>query len=69
MSKTRIDSDAERLKTLELKLAECLGEAGNLGLPMAATLIGAALEETGSRLEQELGVSQPSIDMKVRFDN
>jgi hypothetical protein len=36
---------------------------------MAATLIGAALEETGSRLEQELGVSQPSIDMKVRFDN
>ena len=69
MSKTRIESDAERLKTLELKLAECLGEAGNLGLPMAATLIGAALEETGARIEQEYGVSLPSIDAKMRFDN
>ena len=50
--------NVESLKALELKLAECLGEAGLAKVPLAASLIGAALEEVGSKLALEYGVTE-----------
>ena len=69
MSKTRVGTGLEALKALELKLAECLGEASNVQVPMAATLVGAALEEIGTKIEQELGVIDVNTGTAVRFDN
>jgi len=69
MSKTRVSTGLETLKALELKLAECLGEASSLQVPMAATLIGAALEEVGTRIEQEFGVTDADSEATARYDH
>ena len=69
MSKIKSGSEIEDLKRLELKLAECLGEAGRLNIPMAASLIGAALEDVGTRVEQGLGVTQDPAEFCARADN
>ena len=36
---------------------------------MAATLIGAALEDIGTRIEQEFGVTDADSESAVRFDH
>jgi hypothetical protein len=69
MTKTKVGAGVEALKSLELKLVECLGTASVIEVPMAATLIGAALEEIGVKIEQEYGVSEVIQDTIVRFDN
>ena len=69
MSKTETGNKVETFKSLELKLVECLGIASTVEMPMAATLIGAALEEIGGRIEQELGVLDTGTECGLRYDN
>jgi hypothetical protein len=69
MTKINRSADFEKLKALELKLVECLDSANAGQIPMAATLIGAALEEIGLKIEREYGVLETGTGASVRFDH
>ncbi len=66
-----VDSNAsvETLKSLELKLAECLGEASLAKVPLATSLIGAALEEVSAKLALKYGVTEPIDLARARINN
>ncbi len=68
MSNSEVVTDLHRLKSLEVDLARGLGEARNLGLNVAATLLAAALEEVGERVHREYGSVYYLAD-SARADN
>jgi len=69
MSNTSKLSKIERLKSLEIDLANSYGEAMQNGLGMAATLIGAAMEDVGRQIEQHHGAVELMGLRRNRFNN
>jgi hypothetical protein len=69
MSYSRKLSKLERLKSLEIDLANSYGEAMRNDLGMAATLIGAAMEDVGRQIEQHHGAVELVGEQRNRFNN
>jgi len=62
-------SKMEQLKSLEIDLANSYGEAMRNGLGMAATLIGAAMEDVGRQIELHHGAVELMGKQRNRFNN
>jgi len=69
MSSLKKLSDLDELKELEADLVQAYGKAVACGANLAVNLIGAALEDVGNKIEQELGVNHPASSRRVRYDN
>jgi len=62
-------TEIERLKALEIDLVNAYCKAVECGVNMATTLIGAALEDVGKRIEAHHGAVSFSLDQISEYNN